>query len=791
MNSHLRISRPESPAPALARADLHVHTTASEESKLGVQRSVGLPECATPPEEVHELAKRRGMDFVAVTDHDTIDGAMAIADRPDVIVGEELTAWFSGEPQAVHVLCWGITPGDHEWLQAHRHDVQRCATYLHEHEIATALAHPFYAVEAPLSPRHLRRLVDLFPVWETRNGSRAPELNHPAAVYVDTAGRTGVGGSDDHAGVDVGRTWTATPPAATPAEFLRHVRAGRATVGGDQGSAEKWTHSAIALAVRALGAAEPGVRARPEAVLEIVRRFMSEGDARRGADEGAAIGPDDARAMLRAWLDSIGLADVSGPQLLARFQSDGFAHRDLRRRAERHHERALGAVVRDVAATLERGERPELSAATALFDAALPVVPYAAATAFLGREKGKLAPAVDGAPARVALVADGIGGMHGVTHTLDELRDRGVEGHEVEVVGTDGNVDRRLPTVAEVDIPFYEGLRVGVPTLTALVETLAEGRYDAVHLVSPGPSGVMAAGAARLLDLPVVTSYHTELASYAGLRSGDEVLEGIATYALGVFYEQGDAVLTPSPQSDAAVAELGVPPERIHRWDRGVDVARFAPAHRRADALPGEVSVLYAGRLTLEKGADLLVDAFLTAQERDPRLHLCLVGGGPEEAEMRRRLGDRATFLGWLEGDALAVAYASADAFLFASRTDTFGQVLVEAQASGVPVVAVDEGGPRSIVRDGETGLLRPAEPEALAEAVLAVTAGDALAGRLRRGGLRAIEDRTWAASLGRLADGYRAARRAGDERDARRAVELSRRREEARQAGLPSGARS
>jgi DNA polymerase III alpha subunit len=88
-------------------------------SKLGVQRALGLPECATPPEEVYELAKRRGMDFVTITDHDTIDGALELTERyDDAFVSEELTAWFRGEPQAVHILVWGINPDDHERLQA-------------------------------------------------------------------------------------------------------------------------------------------------------------------------------------------------------------------------------------------------------------------------------------------------------------------------------------------------------------------------------------------------------------------------------------------------------------------------------------------------------------------------------------------------------------------------------------------------------------------------------------------------------------------------------------------------
>ncbi len=95
-------------------------------------------------------------------------------------------------------------------------------------------------------------MAQLFPVWETRNGSRARELNMPAAIYIETHGGTGTGGSDDHAGVDIGRTFTETPPAATPEEFLRHVREGRAEARGEQGSAAKWAHAAMALATRAL-----------------------------------------------------------------------------------------------------------------------------------------------------------------------------------------------------------------------------------------------------------------------------------------------------------------------------------------------------------------------------------------------------------------------------------------------------------------------------------------------------------------------------------------------------------
>jgi len=721
-----------------SRVDLHVHSTASHESKLGVQRALGLPECATPPEEAYELAKRRGMDFVTLTDHDTIDGAVALAERhADAFVSEELTARFRSADQAVHVLCWDISAADHEALQALAGDVEDVAGYLHEHAIACALAHPFFAVGAPLEPRHRRRLAQLFPVWETRNGARARELNQPAAIYIDTHGGTGTGGSDDHAGVDVGRTYTETPPAADVEAFLAHVRAGRAAARGDQGSAAKWAHAALAIAVRVLGR---GATAAPDpaAVMRMAERVLTEGHARTGA-LGAGLSPGDARALVLAWLDAVGLEEDP----IALMQSGAFSHGDLARRARRVHERRLREVAR----------APIDAALPArVFTACVPAVPYAPAAAFLGREKARLAAAPEGEPRRVAIVADGIGGTHGVTRTLEQVRERGVPGFDVELIGTDAGVDRRLDSVAEVDVG---GLAVGVPSLPAVVEALAEGRYDLVHVTAPGPAGIAAALVARAMELPLVGSYHSELAVYAGLRTGQRHAELAMTAVLAAFYGRCHRVLSPSSAADATLASLGVPAARVRRWDRGVDTSRFAPERRAATRGRARVDVLYAGRLAAEKGVDLLADAFLLARERDPRLHLVVAGAGPREGALRERLGAHATFLGWLEGDALPRAYASADLFCFASRTDTFGQVVLEAQASGLAVVAVAAGGPAELVLDGRSGLLCASEANALADALCGLARSRRARERLARGGISAARTRTWKRSLQQLADGW------------------------------------
>jgi glycosyltransferase involved in cell wall biosynthesis len=533
--------------------------------------------------------------------------------------------------------------------------------------------------------------------------------------------------------------------------------------------------------------------------MTMVQRVLREGDVRHGAT-GEDLTPADARCLLQAWLSAVELDHLDERGLIAHMQQEGFSHSDLYRRACRLHEhklrvaveRAVRAVTGESAPdaptdanTASSIDEPEVGAAAAgLFESCIAAIPYAPATAFLSSEQSKLAryaTTADGEPPRIAILADGIGSMHGVTRTIEEIRRRGVPGFEIEVVGTDPDVDRRLSAVAEFEVPFYAGLRIGVPSLSAAVQTLSEGDFDALHVCSPGPVGIAGALLARALGLPLVGSYHTELTAYAKLRSQSQGIGDAMGLAVSAFYGACDLVLSPSPASDEALAAIGMAPAKLLRWDRGVDTSRFDPA-LRDDALrlawaadansrssdeiaphacapsasDGElVNVLYAGRITREKGAELLADAFLAAHERDPRLHLVLAGGGPEQAHLSERVGEHASFLGWLEGEELARAYASADVFFFPSATDTFGQVILEAQASGLPVLAVAAGGPLALVENGVTGLLHDADAEQLTGALVELAGSPRLRERLAQAALIAVRERTWERALERLAAGY------------------------------------
>ena len=226
------------------------------------------------------------------------------------------------------MLCLGITPDDHEWLQAHADDVEvvrRVPARARDHVRARppVLQRRGAADRAPPAPA--RRSCSTSGRSATAPARRSSTA--PPSIYVDTHGGVGIGGSDDHAGVDIGRTWTQAPPAATAAEFLAHLRDGRVEAHGAQGSAAKWAHAAMAIAVRALGQGDEGAPPDPGVVLQMVERVMSDGDARAGA-LGDRHGPDDARALLRAWLAAIDL-DLPDRDCSTYLQSDGFSHSEL------------------------------------------------------------------------------------------------------------------------------------------------------------------------------------------------------------------------------------------------------------------------------------------------------------------------------------------------------------------------------------------------------------------------------------------------------------------------------
>jgi glycosyltransferase involved in cell wall biosynthesis len=318
----------------------------------------------------------------------------------------------------------------------------------------------------------------------------------------------------------------------------------------------------------------------------------------------------------------------------------------------------------------------------------------------------------------MVVVSDTVDALDGVALGLRRLTADAVSmGYPMQLLGgaeqdrRDVCVDAcgivRTPARLRASLPFYASYTWTLPRERPLRRFLSE-HADMVQCSTPGPMGMIAMRAARRLGLPVIAQYHTEVAAYAGLLTKMPWVGHSIEPWIAHFYRHADHCLAPSAAVERRLVRFGVPAARIRRVPRGIDTVRFHPRRRRSDTFakfgPGP-TVLYVGRLSREKNLKTLLAAWSTVVERIPTAQLVFVGDGPWRS---RIVGPRVFTTGALRSDALADVFAAADVFAFPSETETFGNAVVEALASGLPCVVADAGAAHEHVTRGATGLVLP-----------------------------------------------------------------------------------
>lgn len=275
---------------------------------------------------------------------------------------------------------------------------------------------------------------------------------------------------------------------------------------------------------------------------------------------------------------------------------------------------------------------------------------------------------------------------------------------------------------------------MGIPSLVDMLEYLTNEDIGVIQLSTPGPLGLVALIAGKLLGIPVVAHYHTELPEYALTLTQDRKIAAIVKGWTSWFYRQAQRVVVPSQATARSVRNLGVDSERISLLPRGVDTNLFSEQKRTPHewerfGMNGARKLLYVGRVSREKGLDHLMAAFERLRAQRDNVELVVVGDGPYKAELEKSARDRSVaFVGYQRGDQLARLYASADVFVFPSTTDTFGNVVLEAQASGVPAVVANQGGPAEQITPGVNGfVVNPEDANEMAEAIRSLLDDDLL----------------------------------------------------------------
>jgi glycosyltransferase involved in cell wall biosynthesis len=301
--------------------------------------------------------------------------------------------------------------------------------------------------------------------------------------------------------------------------------------------------------------------------------------------------------------------------------------------------------------------------------------------------------------------------------------------------------------VAGMPIPFYRHLQVGFASIGGLRREWRQWRPDLVHVVTEGPLGWAATAAARHSGIPISSDFHTNFHSYSR-HYGFGLLAGAVAGYLRTLHNRAGCTLVPTMEMKAALEALAF--ERVEVAGRGVDARLFNPA-RRSERLRaawgcrgGEIVALHVGRLAPEKNLGLFVEAALAMRAIVPGMRIVLVGDGPQHALLRHRHPEF-VFAGMRTGEDLAEHYASADVFLFPSVTETFGNVTLEAMASGLAIVAYDYAAAQQHLRHAASGLLAPQGDSAEFVRMAMLLAEDAeLRSKLRREARSAAEGLTW-----------------------------------------------
>ena len=269
--------------------------------------------------------------------------------------------------------------------------------------------------------------------------------------------------------------------------------------------------------------------------------------------------------------------------------------------------------------------------------------------------------------------------------------------------------------VMPIPLPWYKGIQGGMPAFWKLFSVWKSTRPDVIYIATEGPLGFAALIVATLLKIPVISGFHTNFPSYCQhYRVG--FLEPLIYRYLRFFHNKTALTLVPTRSVKADLDARGF--KRTEIFGRGVDLILFSPARRNTmlreswGASEQDVVVLYVGRIAAEKNIQLALDAYAKTKEVYPNLRFVLVGDGPVMSELEKQQEDL-VFAGVQHGESLAAHYASADMFVFPSKTETFGNVIIEAMASGLPVVAYDYAAGREFGSNGVNGCFVSFDDEA------------------------------------------------------------------------------
>ena len=757
----------------MSRCDLHLHSRHSGRPSEWILRKAGVPDSLSRPEQLYDQLRRQGHDFVTLTDHNSLGALRELRGREGFFPGVEITSYFPEDRCKVHLLAWNPDERQFGEIDRLRPNLFELAAFLRREEIAHAVAHPLLSVDGRMTADHFEKLLLLFPVFETVNGLRSgvahkvvrlcldaltpekmrqmAERHHLEPVGKEPWKKGRVGGSNDHCGLYAGQVWTEVSGAKDPQAFLRGIMEGHGIPRGPDGDPARFVNGLFHILFEFLRE-RVGSRAPrgSELLLRIINRFLAgENPVQMGFLEKARAAVDMVTSgkILEFWKAPEGGLSKELAHYLGNPETKKTLQRvlDEEKTPERRSFRLASKVINDlgfriVTRFIERAGRGDLVAGLEPLAGVLPLglatAPYLYSfhTLRVNRDLwGNVAQRMTGfRPAELqnrskGWFTDTLEDVNGVARTIRTMAAAGrSQGADLTILTSrpdlkpeDGVVN--FSPVGVFTIPEYELQKLSFPPILEVIDHVARRGYTELILSTPGPMGLTGLLAAKLLGLRVSAIYHTDFPQYARFLSGDDpMMEGIAWNFMHWFHSQVDRVYVNSAHYLERWAENGLPRDRLAILPRGLETEIFSIHHREDDfwkkrGARGRV-VLYVGRISREKELEFLAEV-AARMRAEQGVTFAFTGDGPYLPELKKRV-PQGIFTGPLHGAELSKAYASADLFVFPSTTDTYGNVVLEALASGLPVLVSEQGGPRELLRDRGDGCVVPRDAAAWVAAI-------------------------------------------------------------------------
>jgi glycosyltransferase involved in cell wall biosynthesis len=726
----------------MPRADLHVHTKYSYHASEWFLQRLGANESYTDPEDIRHLADLHGMDYFTVTDHNSFGSAPRLMERyPDrFIPGVESTAYFPEDRTKVHILIYGLNEMQFIEIQRIRENIYDLRDYIRENELTCSVAHATYSING-LTVQHLEKLILLFDVFESVNGGRNRLHNQTWTQLLkglrpehidDLRGKYGIdpfgvdpwikgftGGSDDHAGLFVGKTWTGAE-GKTVKEFLTSIRSRRSFGEGRYNDFTGLAFTVYKVAYDFSRTKSQGISNSPLSQLAgyvFENRKLGFFD-RLKVERMKSGGESVADSIKRSLAGLIETLNLNG-------------NGDIEEKLQLVYERVIemsdilfGSFLSD----LERHIRDVdiyklIKDLTSSMYGIFLTVPFFSAFAHMYRNrhlleelKGRYGTILNGNGKKVLWFTDTLTDLNGVSMTLKtigwmsarynkDVRIVTCLSQEKENDGLPPNI-LNIPHVHSFKLPYYESYDIRIPSILDALKKIYREDPDEIFISTPGPVGLLGLLAARLLGVKSVGIYHTDFTLEAEeITDSRELCRHIEHY-VNWFYSAVQEILVPTREYIEILEKRGIEPDRMKIFPRGIDTESFLPIQAERDSNGKCLHLLYVGRISKDKNLDFLMDVYDELRIDSEDLDLTVVGDGPYLEEMQEQFRRRPDirFTGALSYDQLPEVYSKSDLFLFPSKTDTFGMVVLEAQACGLPAVVSDIGGPKEIIVHSETG---------------------------------------------------------------------------------------